>query len=71
MIVDTSHPQYVAALEDLQRIKGEFVSRYAPIMKRMTPDELRWLHQRDPLLREFVDIYKKVGSFAKRAGVDI
>jgi hypothetical protein len=71
MIINPDHRQYVAALEDLQSIYTNFKDRYHPIMSRMTEEQLRWLYQRDPLLREFVKIAKQVGNFADRAGIQI
>ncbi len=71
MIVNTTHPQYVAALADLQDIYTQFKGRYHPVMSQMTEEQLRWLYQRDPLLREFVKIARQVGNFADRAGIQI
>ncbi len=71
MIVDTSHPQYVAALADLQDIYAQFKTRYKPVMDRMTKAELVWLYQRDPLLQEFIKISSQVHGYVERAGFDV
>jgi len=68
MIVDTTHPLYVAALEDLESVYSQFVSRYRAPMEKMNKAELRWLYNHDPLVNKFFTIASQLGAFKERAG---
>ncbi len=69
--IDTTSAAYLTRLDQLQTIYGLFRTIYGPVLKRMTKAQLRSAYQRDPLLKEIVDMSKDIEWLAERADIEL
>jgi len=70
-VVNTTSPAYQNKLQGLVDLYDQFKSLYGPVVRRMTRQQLKQLHNRDPLFAKFVEISRDFSDLAERVGVDL
>ena len=70
-VVNTTSPAYQNKLQGLVDLYDQFKSLYGPVVRRMTRQQLKQLHNRDPLFAKFVEISRDFSDLAERAEVGL